>query len=225
MFFDKELVMSNDNKYERLWKLQARINMLILDGHRDPEQVADMYQDILEQPSAACSAQKWREENNVVYFSVTSRGTTGEGWIERFERKFYRYGECAEHVLRSPHFKSTNGVTTRVAILKNMHVRVGNPNTKEICTEAGMRKLSTPAPELACLIREKFTDREIKVMGLTRIVVMHEPINDRYGDPRLLYANRHDGGRRLDAYRSMPAEGWPQGVGFAFAIPQDSPQG
>lgn len=39
--------MSNDNVYERLWKLQASVNKLILDGKRDPKMVANVYQGIL----------------------------------------------------------------------------------------------------------------------------------------------------------------------------------
>lgn len=39
--------MSNDNKLERLWKLQTKVNMLVLDGKRDPECVARVYQGIL----------------------------------------------------------------------------------------------------------------------------------------------------------------------------------
>jgi len=40
--------MSNGNELERLWKLQTKINMMVLDGKRDPKAVADAYQDILD---------------------------------------------------------------------------------------------------------------------------------------------------------------------------------
>ena len=44
--------MSNDNAtqtnpFERLWKLQANVNKLVLDGKRDPETVANVLQAIL----------------------------------------------------------------------------------------------------------------------------------------------------------------------------------
>ena len=40
--------MSNGNVFERLWKLEAQVNKLVLDGKRDPEKVANIYQAILE---------------------------------------------------------------------------------------------------------------------------------------------------------------------------------
>ena len=76
------------------------------------------------------------------------------------------------------------------------------------------------SPEIACLIREKFTDEELEAMGLWWIVVMHEPINDSDGDPNLLSAFRYDDGRWLDADVDRPGYEWDDDGGFAFVIPQ-----
>ncbi len=43
--------MSNDNRYERLWKLQAKANMLILDDKRDIDVLLGFYQRFLEASS------------------------------------------------------------------------------------------------------------------------------------------------------------------------------
>lgn len=107
--------MSNDNQIERLWKLEAKVNMLVLDGKRDPKSVADTLQEILD-----VSPSSWREEDNVIYFSVTCDGTTGEDWIKRLEGKGFHVGDYAKQVLRSPDFKPTSGVTTEVAVLKGV---------------------------------------------------------------------------------------------------------
>ena len=162
----------------------------------------------------------WREEDGVIYFSVTSDGTTGEDWITRLESKGFRVGGYAKQVLRSPDFKPTNGVTTEVAVLKGMLFEDNDRITKKIHAEADKRKLSKPNAELACLIREKFTDKEIEQMGLWYIVAMHEPINDSDGDPRLLVVSRYDGGRWLFACYGRPDFGWDRGSGFAFAVSQ-----
>ena len=166
----------------------------------------------------------WREEDGVIYFSVTSDGTTGEDWITRLESKGFRVGDYAKQVLRSPDFKPTNGVTTEVAVLKGRLFEDNDRITKKIRAEAYKRKLSKPNAELACLIREKFTDKEIEAMGLWYIVAMHEPINDSGGVPFLLVASRHDGGRWLDACNDGPGSGWSRGGGFAFAVSQVSSQ-
>jgi len=162
----------------------------------------------------------WREEDGVIYFSVTSDGTTGGNWIKRLEDNGFRAGDYAKQVLRSPDFKPTNGVTTEVAVLKSMLFEDNDRITKKIRAEADKRKLGKPEPELACLIREKFTDKEIEAMGLWYIVAMHEPINDSGGDPYLLNANRDDDGRWLHAYDGRPDFRWHRDSGFAFAVSQ-----
>lgn len=166
----------------------------------------------------------WREEDGVIYFSVTSDGTTGEDWIKHLEGNGFRVGDYAKQVLRSPDFKPTSGVTTEVAVLKGMLFEDNDRITKKIRAEADKRKLSKPNAELACLIREKFTDKEIEAMGLWWIVAMHEPIKDSGGDPILLGAGRGGGGRWLGACGGGPGDGWGRGGGFAFAVSQVSSQ-
>jgi hypothetical protein len=162
----------------------------------------------------------WREQDGVIYFSVTSDGTTGEDWIIRLESKGFRVGDYAKQVLRSPDFKPTNGVTTEVAVLKGMLFPDKDRITKKIRVEANKRKLGKPSAELACLIRLKFADKEIEDMGLTWLIVMHEPIKDGDGGPDLLGVSRGGGGRWLDAYCGSPGDGWGRGSGFVFLAPQ-----
>ncbi len=176
----------------------------------------------------------WREEDGVIYFSVTSDGTTGEDWITRLERKGFRVGDYAKQVLRSPDFKPTSGVSTEVAVLKGTLFDGNDRITKKIRARADKlkapsilegRKLVTPNAELACLIREKFTDKEIEQMGLWYIVAMHEPIiNDSGSVPRLLFASRDDDGRWLDACNDGPLSRWDRDGGFAFAVSQPAHQ-
>jgi hypothetical protein len=162
----------------------------------------------------------WREEDGVIYFSVTSDGTTGEEWIARLEGKGFRVGDYAKSVLRSADFKPTTGITTEVAVLKGMLFEDNERITKNIRKVAADRKLETPNAEIACLIRELFTDEEIKAMGLTWIVAMHEPIKDSVGDPVLLGAYRDGDGSWLDAFYGEPGDRWSREYGFAFAVSQ-----
>src|SRR3989338_6852668 len=166
----------------------------------------------------------WHEEDGVIYFSVTSDGTTGEDWIERLEGKGFHVSNYAKQVLCSPDFKPTNGVTTEVAVLKGMLFEDNGRITKKIRVEADKRKLSKPNAELACLIREDFTDKEIEAMGLWYIVAMHESINDSDGAPFLLNANRYDVGRWLSACSVRPGSRWYRDYGFAFDMSQVSSQ-
>jgi hypothetical protein len=161
---------------------------------------------------------KWHEQDGVIYFSVTSDGTTGEDWIPRLESKGFRVGDYAKQVLCSPDFKPTSGVTTEIAILKGMLFEENNRITKNIRAEADKRKLLKPNAEVACLIREKFTDKEIEAMGLTWIIAMHEPINDSDGAPALLNANRNGAGQWLGSCDDRPGRSWDREDGFAFEV-------
>ena len=165
---------------------------------------------------------RWREQDGIIYFSVTSNGMTGGQWIAHLEAKGFRIGDYAKSVLRSSGFKPTNGVITEIAVLKGMLFDDSDRITKKIRAFAGERKLTVPNAEVACLIREAFSDKEIEAMGLWWIVAMHEPIKDSGGGPGLLYALRGFGGRWLDAGWDDPDSGWRRGNGFAFVVSQVS---
>lgn len=162
----------------------------------------------------------WREQDGIIYFSVTPDGTTGEEWIVRLEKRGFRVSDYAKSVLRSPDFKPTTGVTIEIAVLKGTLFKDNDRITKKIRAEAAKRKLLKPNAEIACLIRETFTDDEIEAMGLVWIIIMHEPIKDSGGGPFLLGADRDGGGRWLSTARDDPEFRWSRDDGFAFAVPQ-----
>jgi hypothetical protein len=210
----KEYVMSNDKAFARVFKLWAKIAMMMVDGTRDAVKVAGVLQTILDQPLV----HSWREQDGVIYFSVESDGTTGEDWITRLENKGFHVGDYAKQVFCSPDFKPTSGVTIEIVILKGTLFEYNYIRTaKHIHAEANKRKLDKPNAEVACLIREKFTDEEIKAMGLYWIVVMHEPINDSDDNPIFLRVDRGGSGNWLYAYFE-PDDGWGSESGFAFVV-------
>ena len=164
----------------------------------------------------------WTEKDNVIRFPVTSNGTTGKQWIARLEGKGFRVGDYAKSILRSRSFKPTSGITYEIAVLKGEFFSDSDRITKTIRKEAKNRKFSTPNAEVACLIREKFSDKELEAMGLYWIVVMHEPVKDSDGDPGLLGAGRDDDGSWLSTDYGNPAYKWVRSDGFAFVVSQVS---
>lgn len=162
---------------------------------------------------------RWREQDGIIYFSVTSDGTTGEEWIKRLESKDFKPTDYAKSLLRSmrsPGFTPTDGVTTEIAVLKGMLFKDDKRTTKKIRAEADKRKLTKPNAEVVCLIREKFSDKELKAMGLKAIVAMHEPIKDSIGHSYLLYVSRDGGGGWLRSSCGYLGFGWCSEDGFAF---------
>ncbi|MEX0649448.1 MAG: hypothetical protein WD200_00425 [Candidatus Andersenbacteria bacterium] len=173
----------------------------------------------------ANTERRWREEAGVIRFSVTSDGTTGPQWIKRLGKRRFRLNRDSEELLHSPDFVPTNGVTYDVAVLKGTLFNDGNRITQNIHAEADHRgwKYGKDMPaEVACLIRETFSDEDIEAMGLWWIVVMHEPIKDSDGYPFLLGAHRYGDGPWLNACYGRPAYGWCRGRGFAVLVSQVS---
>ncbi len=166
---------------------------------------------------------RWREKNGVIYFSVTSDGTTGEEWIKRLEKKGFRVGDYTKNVLRSSDFQPTKGVMTEVAVLRGILFTSSNRTTSKIQESANKRKLQKPNAEVACLILEMFSNEDLKAMDLCWIVVFHEPIKDSSGSSRFLnICHEYDGRRWLNSYYSKPNNKWHSDGGFAFATSQVS---
>ena len=168
--------------------------------------------------------QRWEEKDGIISFTLPATdGTTGPQWIERLEKKNFRIGDYAKQVLCSTDFKPTVGIVNNIAVLKGeLFSSDDNRITKNIRTEADKRKLSKPNAELACLIRENFSNKEIEAMGLVWIISMHEPIKDSYGDSILLSADRDYGGPSLLAYHGNPDDRWCRERGFAFVASQET---
>lgn len=167
---------------------------------------------------------KWRLENGVIYFPVTSDGTTGEEWILRLENKGVSVADDAKDLLRSPDFKPTNGITTEIAVLPALLFTDNDRITKKIRAYAeafrtpNERKLITPSIEVACLIREKFTDEEIRAMGLIWIITIHRLVNGSDSNPDLLGAIRDGSDSWLGVCYVDPGHRWLRGGGFAFEV-------
>jgi len=155
---------------------------------------------------------------SLVYFTVTTDGTTGPRWVERLAHGGARVDAGAKRALCSNEFRPTTGVTTEIVVLKGNLFKDEHRGIRYICGEAASGSLRRPNAEIACLIREAFSDQDLADMGLFSIVVMHEPIYDPTRRPRLLGASRDDGGHLLCTMLEDPNEALPFGTGFAFVV-------
>lgn len=165
--------------------------------------------------------QKWTEKGGIIYFIVTSDGTTGEQWITRLKSSIFCLDDRTKNVLLSKNFEPiSSGVTYKIAVLKGEIFSDNKRITENIREDARNRGFVTPNPEIACLIREKFSDEELEDMGLIWIVVMHNPIEDSDGDPGLLGAYRALIGPWLGAACDYPDIKWKRSSCFAFVVSQ-----
>lgn len=165
---------------------------------------------------------KWQEQqaqnnNYFICFSVASDGTTGEEWIERLISKGFRVSKQAQEILISKRFEPTTCETKEIVILKGTFWEEKSSRLiANIRFQAEKFGLLTPDPEIACLIRERFIDRDIEDMGLSRIVVMHDPIEDNNGYTSLLNANTSGTGSWLGTSTAWDRYCWGAKDGFAF---------
>ena len=161
----------------------------------------------------------WFEKDGMIYFTVTSNGKSGKDWIKHFESKGIKIGDYARQILLKIK-PSKKGTVTQIAVIKGEFFSDDNRITSNIRIEADKRKFGKPNAEVGCLIRDMFTDEEIKKMGLSWIVIMHEPIKDSDGDPYLLCTYRSDDDSWLCADYGNPDVRWNREDGFAFVASQ-----
>jgi hypothetical protein len=159
------------------------------------------------------------DEGNI-HFTLTSNGFTREQWEQHLERRGWRIGDYARQVLRRASEAPTNGVTYNIVVRPGKKISDSDRITKKIRAAADKKGWVKPHWEVACLIRDTFTDEQLEVMGLWYIVTMHEPIKDSDGVPNLLNSHRDDDGRWLSACYDRPDGRWDGVGGFAFAVPQ-----
>jgi len=161
------------------------------------------------------------DEGNI-HFTLTSNGFTREQWEQHLERRGWRIGDWARNVLRRASEAPTNGVTYNIVVRPGKKIGDSDRITKKIRAVADKKGWVKPHWELACMIRDTFTDEQLEQMGLLYIVTMHEPIKDSVGDPNLLFSLRSGDGRWLTADYDRPDDDWFDYGGFAFVVPQVS---
>jgi hypothetical protein len=158
----------------------------------------------------------WQELNDVITFSLTSQGWTGEEWIEYFNTKNIQTGVCTKALLLSESFKSIKGKTYQIGIIKGDCISYKHRFTSRVLQEARERKFGKLNLEVGCLMRYFFTDEEIKSMGISSVVVMHKPVV-HFRNPTLLCVTSYDNIPCLKSYYGATNRYWKPKTGFAFA--------
>lgn len=125
-------------------------------------------------------ANAWHEKDDVVYFTVTSDGKSGAAWLRHYEERGMgfrgSYSDLTEIAILGRKFRPTSGVTTTIAVLKASSFPRYENTINHVHAKAAALGLKKPAMEIGCLIRDKFTNAEIRAMGLESLRVMHKPV-------------------------------------------------
>ena len=170
------------------------------------------------------SVRKWVEEKGLILFTVTSDGTTGSSWIRRLRDGGLRVSSLAKGILRAPNLNFTSGVTHNVVVLSGRTLAGQCATTRNIISKADSLGLESPNAEVALLMQEMFSGRELIDMGLSSIFIFHKPVN--ISNEALLRLslnvdlNNIDGHCRLETVFLAPEYAWFPETGFAFVSPQ-----
>lgn len=112
----------------------------------------------------------WENNDGVISFSVISDKTSGPQWLKRLKNKGIYVDETARKMLLSKAFKPSDEVVTKVVIFRVPYAMFGEASPLPIAEEKGLVE-PVNGMELACLIREKFTNKQFFLMGCSMLVI------------------------------------------------------
>jgi len=157
-------------------------------------------------------------------YTVTSNGLSGEEWIARLHAGKWDISDCEIQMLCDKNFIATTGVTHKLVLIKGEEFEDDDRITSKVRAEAQRRGYLAPPAEVAPLLRELITDKDIERTGLFSLTVMHEPLVGARGLPHLLSVSRYDTGRLLMSYYGRPELEWARVHGFVFLAPSAKDQ-
>lgn len=138
-------------------------------------------------------------ENGVISLNLTSPGLSGKDWYARLEQRILRstatptlwldsQRQYIRQILMSPQFVPTpEGHVHKVEILHGsaLFSERNMPSARKVAAEARRRGLVAPPIEVACMLRCMMSDASVDLMGLQRIIVMHETAEINHGQVKV----------------------------------------
>ena len=202
---------------------RQRIEMLRLSQVKGSHVNKDSFQLYLEGKNPFVKS--WIEKDGRIYFEVTTLGLTAEEWITRLKANGHKISNWAKDVLSKPDYDLNHRYeadkTLKVILIRGKEIKKDSErltkNLKAIAVkDFGTNSVSELKGELELLIRKKFSNKELEEMVLYYIVVLHEPIVDSGGHPRVLFSFRGGGESWVDANGDDGSDRWRDSGAFAF---------
>ncbi len=204
--------MSDKSIIGSVSKLCRQIEKLVSEGELDAITIAAKLQHILDQPNLPWIVDG---EGNF-HFVLISNGLRPQQWEKHLERRGLRITDWANQMLSRANGAPTKGVVYNVVVRPGKLISDSDRTTNKLCMYAAENNWKSPHWEVACLIRDRFTDEHLEQMGFRSIITMHEPIKDSEKVSYFLNANQYDIGSWLDACYDGPSNQWGDKGGFAF---------
>ena len=199
--------MSNDNAIARVFKLWAKISMMVVDGTRDATSVADVLQGILS-PLSAKVLKTWKT------IQLGTGLQTADDFRKAVKSAGMKIGDWANDILGKPAFTATTSETEVelvVASVAELGFKDG-ATRKDIYVRAQELGLDLCPPEVGPQLRLQYTDQP---KGEWLVIAM-EPITDSEGLISLFLVAHDSGGLWLSASNGSPGNVWSGRYRFVF---------
>jgi hypothetical protein len=136
--------------------------------------------------------------------SRRGNASTGEDFIELLDHNEYHLDPWAIDVLLKPEFDRSSAGQFQVTALSKAFGRK-HPKYLDVSAKA------------APLLRMNISDEEMRQLGVALLFVMHSPILDSRGDPRILALWSGGRGKGLVALPAHETKPYDAGTGQAYA--------
>lgn len=163
-------------------------------------------------------------ENGRLHFTVVGTSLESKLWPKRLKSGGHELSKWSADILSKPDYDAKHrleaGESYKLALVLGTEFAAdaarSTTDVKAFARGAfGDQSVDGLKGELALLIREKFTNAELELIGLLYIVVLHEPIVDSEGFPYVLNSRRR-AGSFVDAGYDNPDVRWLVNGAFAF---------
>ena len=125
-----------------------------------------------------------QKKDGATFFTVTSDGTTGKGWVEYFKSTGHEIQFFTKDALLSPWFKATKDKAYKIIIVKDHQNKDLAKSMVKNFEEINKRNLDFFNLEAACLLWRKWeeiSEKERRNLGFNEIVIMINTV-DSEGD-------------------------------------------
>lgn len=157
---------------------------------------------------------------------VEGKGYTAEEWKRHFQKQDrHAISDWAQRALSHPGYNRIHrlkpGAPYQVKFLFGREIPEDGRRTTEGLRKLARHKFGDLATkglkgELAFLLREKITNKDLEKMGVSRIVILHRPILTYGGERCVFRIDRFDGVSSVGAESGGPKIEWGGGTAFAF---------
>lgn len=165
------------------------------------------------------------DKHGRILITVTGLGLTGGCQLLRIFAAGFLPTEKAKNILSQPDYNDKHrleqGRQYTVALISSeMEFPIKarrNMHNLRMRAKRDYGKSDNLRGELALLLREAVSDEQLERWGVSHIAVLHEPIVDSRGTPRVLGLDLLGNGGQVGAYEDRPDRIWDDGM-LAFPI-------